>query len=216
VTVVTDDIIEEIARAWASIDGKAELFDRCKADQSSEDEFGHFEGYMSEARELVNRSPQLSAILSASPAPVAAGDWVMVPRTLTGKMREAAWDAVGEDKPDDYQQHLLTIEWKAIIAAAPAHVAADNKEFDGTDFAHPAWWRGNDAGVETTVNIVNDVLDGKKTGAFGYEALNDLVDRIRSAPPHVDADARRISQSTVDGMVDGIRSALASETEGGR
>jgi len=63
---VTDAVIEEIARAWASIDGKSKQFDDCKADASLEDEFGHYGGYMAEARELVRRSPSLSAAFVAS------------------------------------------------------------------------------------------------------------------------------------------------------
>jgi len=69
---VTDAVIEEIARAWASIDGKSKQFDDCKADASLEDEFGHYGGYMAEARELVRRSPSLLAAFSeAEQQPVA-------------------------------------------------------------------------------------------------------------------------------------------------
>ena len=41
----------------------------------------------------------------------------------------------------------------------------DNPAIDGTDYAHPAWWRGNDAGVVAICRMVNDILDGKDDGA---------------------------------------------------
>jgi hypothetical protein len=61
-----DGHIEEIARAWASIDGKAEKFDACKVDPALEEESGHYEGYVTEATELLRRSPiTLHAICAA-------------------------------------------------------------------------------------------------------------------------------------------------------
>src|SRR5271169_1645376 len=36
----------------------------------------------------------------------------------------------------------------------------DNPEMDGTDFAHPAWWRGQDRALLGFVNEVNRILDG--------------------------------------------------------
>lgn len=46
------DIVERVARAWASIDGKAGRFDSGKIN----DHDGYYEGYMSEAKELMKRS----------------------------------------------------------------------------------------------------------------------------------------------------------------
>lgn len=43
-------------------------------------------------------------------------------------------------------------------AAAPEPIG-DNPELDGTDYAHPAWWRGNDRGVEATAECVLRYLD---------------------------------------------------------
>lgn len=47
-----------IARAWASIDGKAEFFDaEAKGMHYDDPEYrGHYEGYMAEARELLKRA----------------------------------------------------------------------------------------------------------------------------------------------------------------
>lgn len=38
----------------------------------------------------------------------------------------------------------------------------DDPEADGTDYAHPAWWRGNDAGVATLCRAIEALLDGQE------------------------------------------------------
>jgi len=48
-------VIEALAEAWASIDGRAVKFRQGKTDQAVEDEFGHYQGYMAEAAELIRR-----------------------------------------------------------------------------------------------------------------------------------------------------------------
>lgn len=45
--------VEDLARAWASIDGKRDSFDKGKADAAHEREHGHYGGYYAEAREMV-------------------------------------------------------------------------------------------------------------------------------------------------------------------
>ena len=37
----------------------------------------------------------------------------------------------------------------------------DDPEWDCTDFAHPAWWRGSDYTVAELASQVNEILDGK-------------------------------------------------------
>jgi hypothetical protein len=61
---------------------------------------------------------------------------------------------------------------------AEAIKEADNPDWDSTDAAHPAWWRGNDAGVEAVVKIVSGILDGDKPGTHGSKTLTALVHRI--------------------------------------
>ena len=51
-----DEIVEKIARAWASMDGKTAHFDRGKADPDYDRDIGHFMGYIEEAKELIKRS----------------------------------------------------------------------------------------------------------------------------------------------------------------
>jgi hypothetical protein len=55
----------------------------------------------------------------------------------------------------------------------------DDPQWDGTDAAHPAWWRGNDAGVHSTVAALNRVMNGEHTGTFGYAPLEQLANRLR-------------------------------------
>ena len=43
-------------------------------------------------------------------------------------------------------------------------LAKDDPEMDATDFAHPAWWRGNDQGVIVLCGMINKILDGKDEG----------------------------------------------------
>jgi hypothetical protein len=51
-----DDFIENFARAWASMDGKAEEFDKCKADPQYDMGHGYYMGYIEETREVFQRS----------------------------------------------------------------------------------------------------------------------------------------------------------------
>lgn len=55
-TSATAGMIERIARAWASIDGKVDLFDACKAAPKREQTEGYYGGYMAEAEELAKRA----------------------------------------------------------------------------------------------------------------------------------------------------------------
>lgn len=41
---------------------------------------------------------------------------------------------------------------------------ADNPEADGTDAAHPAWWRGHDAGCLHVTRKIQSALDGADNG----------------------------------------------------
>lgn len=56
-TEFSDVIVERFARAWASIDGKADRFDQERGrSYLEEDNTGTFEGYMIEALELLRRA----------------------------------------------------------------------------------------------------------------------------------------------------------------
>jgi hypothetical protein len=49
-------IIENVARAWASMDGKLDKFHACKADKELDKTQGHYMGYLIDAEELIKRA----------------------------------------------------------------------------------------------------------------------------------------------------------------
>ena len=65
------------------------------------------------------------------------------------------------------------------------NMVPDYPDADGTDNAHPAWWRGQEDGVIGTVIAINRVLDeiesgNQHTGTFGNKALEELRTRLHS------------------------------------
>lgn len=55
--------------------------------------------------------------------------------------------------------------------------------FDGTDAAHPSWWRGNDAGVAATCRILARALEADPADEdphFGSDALTDVFKRVHA------------------------------------
>src|SRR5262245_8507268 len=70
-----------------------------------------------------------------------------------------------------------------LAAAFNAHW--DEPELDATDYAHPAWWRGNDTGVAVVVAKLEDALNGRDdgTGVIGYEPLERLRRRLLDIIP---------------------------------
>lgn len=82
--------------------------------------------------------------------------------------------------------------------------AQSNPELDATDAAHPAWWRGNDAGVKSAALIVLSLLDGQepKGGTFALPDLNEIRDKI----DHMRAELR--GAQTYSGLVEGDKFKL--------
>lgn len=72
------------------------------------------------------------------------------------------------------------------LARTRAHThLQDDPEVDGTDAAHPAWWRGNDAGVEGATRRLTDVLDGGPLpGHLGYQPLQRALERVSEMKQH--------------------------------
>jgi hypothetical protein len=54
----------------------------------------------------------------------------------------------------------------------------DDPYMDGTEGAHPAWWRGNEAGVLAVIKIINKALTLHPRTGYGLPALNTLYDRV--------------------------------------
>jgi hypothetical protein len=108
-------LVEKTARAWASIDGKAVRFDDDKADRLR-DMDGTFEGYMSEARELMKRSGLSSTIthLAAENALLREREgWLPIETAPKDKTRVIlAWTT-----PENLPPHIELGYWSDIKAS---------------------------------------------------------------------------------------------------
>lgn len=56
--------------------------------------------------------------------------------------------------------------YRNVCGAVPVR---DDAELDGTDGAHPAWWRGHDHAVKVLCQKINGILDGLDLG-FGVSS----------------------------------------------
>ena len=72
-------------------------------------------------------------------------------------------------------------------------LAYDDPSLDATDGAHPAWWRGSDAGVAGAVRIINEALDGPLplVGCVGGADL----ERVRQRVAALRARAQRLVEA---------------------
>ena len=55
---------------------------------------------------------------------------------------------------------------------------ADNEQWDCTDLAHPAWWRGNDHGFASCVSQCHRILDNLNINPGGISNMPEW-DRLR-------------------------------------
>lgn len=67
-------------------------------------------------------------------------------------------------------------------------MTTDDPTLDGTDYAHPAWWRGCDHGVRQAVGVLERVLAGDDAGAgavadAGLEHVRRAVLALRKERP---------------------------------
>ena len=51
----------------------------------------------------------------------------------------------------------------------------DDPETDGTDLAHPAWWRGTDSATRAVEGMIGEAL-----GATEGRTLQELLDEVRA------------------------------------
>lgn len=58
----------------------------------------------------------------------------------------------------------------------------DDPSLDGTDFAHPAWWRGNDRGVEAMCKIIEKTMRGENRGepSYGLQRISAIVKNLNN------------------------------------
>lgn len=102
------------------------------------------------------------------------------------------------------QMDQARAHWQAIVDALKAERDAataraegaegerdqwrDRPETDATDYAHPAWWRGNDAGVAAVVAMLSKHLDGEPVvGTVNYAPLQAVRARVAALLTQRDA-----------------------------
>jgi len=102
-----------------------------------------------------------------------------LPRNLDKIFSEALEDLRRQRDEVKSENQKLKLEIEAL--------KKDDPEWDATDAAHPAWWRGSDYGVEKAVKAINNMMDAfesknaeaNSSGNFGSNDLNLLRDRLR-------------------------------------
>jgi len=85
------ELVEQVARAWASMDGNADRFDACKADPSLDETEGRYIGYMADAEALMERSG------------------ITAQAEENRRLREALYDVVFEYDPSDTCQNAMSM-----------------------------------------------------------------------------------------------------------
>ena len=102
---------------------------------------------------------------------------------LNGVVDEHAADAMRAGLERAKTERRLREATEEIVRV---RLAYDDPSRDATDGAHPAWWRGSDAGVAGAVRIVNEALDGPLplpgcVGGADLEAVRQRVAALRAS-----------------------------------
>lgn len=98
----------------------------------------------------------------------------------------------------------------ATLRGALEEARKDNEELDGTDAAHPAWWRGNDAGVAQVCAKINAILDG--ADVFGTASEPWESTRRRVAEARRDSELLAWAWANPDKFADAQRSTPPNRT----
>lgn len=107
--------------------------------------------------------------------------------------------------PQTRKEHERAVDEaeKRIASELERLSAQDDPEFDATDGAHPAWWRGHDHTSNVFCALVTKILDGKDDGGgFNHEPWHTLRRRL-------------IDRLSAQGGGDVYRDALAKAYEQG-
>lgn len=94
----------------------------------------------------------------------------------------AAWKRKDFLDPNSFGHARVWVpEWVFTQVRDVAPFIKDNPEWDATDFAHPAWWRGEQHAVTQVVKQIEEILDGKPvTGFSGYAPLQAVRKRVEA------------------------------------
>lgn len=67
----------------------------------------------------------------------------------------------------------------SFLAGYEAALKLDDPEADATDFAHPAWFRGNEVAVKQLCQLINTILDGNPNpGGISTQPWQALRQRL--------------------------------------
>lgn len=75
------------------------------------------------------------------------------------------WQALLETEAALSSARAYAKRWKAVAKRLRARLEErDDPQWDATDGAHPAWWRGEDYGVTEACRMILEVINGKPAG----------------------------------------------------
>lgn len=136
--------------------------------------------WLREVSALSVSPPVVEGSLRASPCvPTEQTDGlVLVPEYPTEAMLDAGFEAYNRHDGSFWQTYRAMIE-AARQSPTEGHEAAvvgDHPDADGTDAAHPAWWRGHEHTAAVFCQKVNELLDGSDDGRG---VSNDPWERTR-------------------------------------
>ena len=123
-------------------------------------------------------------------------------------------DALDADGGDVFTGQLVEIDGHTYgLRPCAARIvrealASSDPELDGTDFAHPAWWRGHNNGSLGMIAAVTRILDGKDDGkGVANEPWQFVRTRLREALR--DSERYRWLRYDGDGPANAIAAAVA-------
>lgn len=71
----------------------------------------------------------------------------------------------------------------------------DNPEWDATDAAHPAWWRGEEYGACQAARLITDVLSGKDVGKGAMHPIpGEMRDSVLALKKERDELKRQVEE----------------------
>lgn len=102
------------------------------------------------------------------------------------------------------------------VPAVPASgVSEDSEDLDGTDFAHPAYWRGQAAGVAGACMRIEEALNGDIAGTC-HEPLRSLRVKVAALAATNASGAEKTYGARYDARVGGFVPARPTTSESER
>ncbi len=78
----------------------------------------------------------------------------------------------------------------------------DNPELDGTEGAHPAWWRGQEHGaIGTTISMMNAFREERHSGKFSNPLMNELREKIWNMRDKIEKMKKIVSPESEIGKI---------------